>query len=408
VRGRRDDDHHDALITLHHDAEPTYYTNAPPGPPLRVRPGGERDHAMELTIARCRIVLSLAALVAVYVDPTAPTLLPALNQAGGSFSIDPYALGVLVVYLVTAVAVYVALVTGVVSAGTVGAVTTWTDVLFAGTIAAFTEGISSPFYAFFAFAVCASGFRAGLRPTMAVVVVAIGLYMSLILITGDGINVYVMRPVYLAIVGYLIAYLGERRLQLERQLRRLEAQRERGRIASALHDGSVQALVAVGLRLEGCRDLLASGRSAEALADLSRLQHEIEREHAELRAYARDLARIEDGAAHLVPATDLRVSLDLRFTAPARVVDEVLQITREAVANARRHAAARVASVVVTPQADQLVLTIDDDGIGFPVGAEPPWSIAARVRAAGGDIRLERAVPGAHLRGALQTASVPA
>jgi signal transduction histidine kinase len=348
------------------------------------------------------VVLSLAALLAVYLDPTAPTLLPALNQGGGSFSIDPYALLVLVTHLVYAVAVYAALVVGGVTPAVVGALTTWTDVAFAAVIAVFTEGISSPFYVFFVFAVCASGFRSGLRPTLAVILAAIGLYLSLILITGEGLSFYIMRPVYLAIVGYLIAYLGERRLDLERQLRRLEAQRERSRIASALHDGSVQALVAVGLRIEGCRDLLAAGRSAEALDDLGRLQHEIEREHADLRAYARDLARIEHGAARAVPPTEPRVSLHLRFTAAAPLVDDVLQITREAVANARRHAGARAASVTVTPRGDQLVLAIDDDGVGFPAGAEPPWSIATRVRAAGGDIRLEQGVPGAHLRGALR------
>src|SRR5262245_21387768 len=101
---------------------------------------------MENTIARCRIILSIVALIAIYLDPTRPTLLPSLDLPCGPFTIDPHALTVLFAHLVFSVAVYVALARGLVMEATVGAITTWTDVLFAGAIAAFTEGVSSPFY----------------------------------------------------------------------------------------------------------------------------------------------------------------------------------------------------------------------------------------------------------------------
>jgi hypothetical protein len=101
------------------------------------------------------------------------------------------------------VAVYLALVRGAVAAETVAAVTTWTDVLFAAAIAAFTEGVSSPFYVFFVFAVMASGFRSPPRHVAAVIVVAVVMYLSLVLISGgeNVENFFVMRPVYLAVVG---------------------------------------------------------------------------------------------------------------------------------------------------------------------------------------------------------------
>jgi hypothetical protein len=50
---------------------------------------------LEVSIARCRVLLSAVAMVAVYVDPTHPTLTRWLPLRGGPFTIDPYALAVM-------------------------------------------------------------------------------------------------------------------------------------------------------------------------------------------------------------------------------------------------------------------------------------------------------------------------
>src|SRR5439155_13353291 len=50
-------------------------------------------------VARCRLILSLIAIVAVYVDPTKPTGVPWLHLTGREFAIDPYALAVLSLHL---------------------------------------------------------------------------------------------------------------------------------------------------------------------------------------------------------------------------------------------------------------------------------------------------------------------
>jgi signal transduction histidine kinase len=355
---------------------------------------------MEKTIARCRVLLSIVAVVAIYLDPTGPTMLPGLNLRGGSFAIDPRALAVLLAHLLFSVVVYGALTRGVVAAETIGAITTWADVLFAGAIAAFTEGASSPFYAFFVFAVMASGFRAGARHSAAVIVVAVTIYLGLVLVSGqDHVeSFYLMRPVYLAIVGYLIAHLGHQRIELEATVRRLEAREERNLIAASLHDGSLQTLVAVGLRLEGCRELLREGRHAEALGDLSRLQEEVTREHEGLRSYVRGLARVGSADSGNGVGHDPSVSIDARFSGSPALVEDVLQIAREALANVRRHASASAATISVRAVDERVLLAVDDDGVGFAVGAQAPWSIGARVRAAGGDLRIEATSPGGHLR----------
>src|SRR5207244_10004126 len=100
---------------------------------------------------------------------------------------------------------------------------------------------------------------------------------------------YVMRPAYLAIMGYLAGYLGQENQKQERRMRVLQAETERERIARSLHDGYAQALAGVNLRLETCRELSRRGRHAEVLGELTELQDGVNREHDELRAYIRSL-----------------------------------------------------------------------------------------------------------------------
>ena len=49
---------------------------------------------------------------------------------------------------------------------------------------------------------------------------------------------------------------------LESRIRELESASQRERIARSLHDGYMQALAGVNLRLETCRELLRRGRHA--------------------------------------------------------------------------------------------------------------------------------------------------
>jgi len=52
----------------------------------------------------------------------------------------------LAVHLVMSLGIYLGLVSGIVAPRAVATTTTWTDVFFATAIAAFTEGVSSPFF----------------------------------------------------------------------------------------------------------------------------------------------------------------------------------------------------------------------------------------------------------------------
>jgi len=109
---------------------------------------------IERKVARCRILLSLFAMAAIYADPVVPILLPDVRFEGATFRVGAQALTVLGAYLGYSLAVYGSLVIGLVPRGIV-AITTWADILFGALIALSTQGAASPFYVFFAFAVIA-------------------------------------------------------------------------------------------------------------------------------------------------------------------------------------------------------------------------------------------------------------
>ena len=69
----------------------------------------------------------------------------------------------------------------------------------------------------------------------------------------------------------------------------------------------------------------------------------------------------------------------------------------EATRNVRRHARASSAAISARAAAGDVVLAIDDDGVGFPEGTEPPWSIASRVSEFGGLALGKDGQPGGHL-----------
>lgn len=360
---------------------------------------------MEANIARCRLILSLIAIVAVYIDPTEPTI-PWLGLKGGGFSIDPYALAVMTLHLLYSLALYYALAQRLASAEWIATFSSWADVGFGAAIVVFTEGTSSPFWAFFVFAVIAAGSHGGFRRSMTVTTVSVAIYLSLIVIGWHGeANFYIMRPVYLAVVGYLTAYLGQQRLHLETEVHQLASVKERNRIARALHDGCVQTLGGVNLTLESCQQLLRAGRQEEAITGLRQLQTSITREHDELRAYVRELAEVEPNVPHATRTGDTRFVVTADFAGSAAFVDQVLQILREAVTNVKRHANARSALITVRAADSQVYVAIDDDGVGFANPDQIPWSMSSRVSDVGGMIRVARdAHSGAHLRLALPEA----
>jgi signal transduction histidine kinase len=345
----------------------------------------------EHDVARCRVVLSFTAMLVVYVDPGEPLLARWFHFASGPFTIDPRIFVIMATHLTYSVLVFLGL--GRFLSVRLVPYTAWIDLLFAVAITTMTHGVTGPSFPFFAFAIVTGALRGGLRQATMMTAVSLLFYLVVGMLTrAGGADVLIMRPLYLAISGYVVGYLGQQRLELQEDMRQLEVAEQRHRIGRELHDGYAQALAGINLRLEGAVRRLRAGSVDSALHELEELKEGVQREFDDFRRYARTLAGVPDtpstSAASAAPL--LRVAAD--FTVPLPVADHVLGIAREALSNVRRHARAERAALDIRSKGDEVQVTIEDDGVGFATDVMP-WSIASRVRELHGRIEVGARTP---------------
>jgi hypothetical protein len=250
-----------------------------------------------------------------------------------------------------------------------------------------TAGVTGPSYPYFAFAVVSSGLRGGMHQAMLITTVSLGMYMCLTLVSVHGTaDVYIMRPVYLGITGYLLGYLttAARDAGTDATARdRRAAPSHRARSARRLRAGVVGDQSAPG----DLRRLLRSDQAARALSDLTDLQESVKREFDDLRRYARSLAGVEATPSPNGDHRGTRLSLQADLVGSVELIDHVLGIAREGVSNVRRHAYAKTACIEMRGDGEAIRIDIKDDGVGFD-SEVTPWSIASRVREIGGQIDM--------------------
>jgi len=219
---------------------------------------------------------------------------------------------------------------------------------------------------------------------------------------------------------YLLLLVTQASAGLEAALLQAKAEEiavleERARIARDLHDGFIQNLAAIDLRLESLKRLLdrTPERVPVALDDLHRT---VERGYADVRHYLkvlRDTTRPVEGLGTAVDRVvaeftlrhPMRVSVDRPHEDPPladATVHELTQVILEALNNAARHGHAAHAVVKVSDYGTHLVLLVHDDGGGFPCAADAdgflpgealPWSIRERSELLGASLRV-RSRPG--------------
>ena len=167
----------------------------------------------DLNIAIARVMLSLLALVSLYIDPV----------NGGWFFIDETSLAILTLHLVYGLTIF-GLIRHGIAASLVPGICTILDVAFAAAITFLTEGSTNPSWLFFVFAITVVDFRTGFRAAIKVTICNALVYFVLLAAFVPGPrNEYLMRSAYLAITGYLIGFIGVQRTKFEARVRQLEA-----------------------------------------------------------------------------------------------------------------------------------------------------------------------------------------
>jgi signal transduction histidine kinase len=170
---------------------------------------------------------------------------------------------------------------------------------------------------------------------------------------------------------------------LVRDQRLLAALEERERLGRDLHDSLGQTFSSIALQAQTAQNLLRLGQHDSALRTLLRIDAAARRGHGEVRglinalrddtfrdlgAGLREITR-EAAAEWDRPVEFIDDGLADSGTWPPIVAENLLRISQEALANARRHAGAGRITVTLQRSADQIRLAISDDGHGM-VSAE--------------------------------------
>jgi signal transduction histidine kinase len=167
--------------------------------------------------------------------------------------------------------------------------------------------------------------------------------------------------------------------QLYRKTQQLAILQERERFGMDLHDGIIQSVYGIGLMLEDTQlrmktdPDIVDDRIQRTIAGLNELIRDIRNYILDLRPHrfqGRNLkGGLEELARDLQANTFLNVELltdgiDLSYLTPEQTV-EILHIAQEALTNVRKHARATHVQVRLDLETLDMVLSIEDDGIGF-------------------------------------------
>jgi two-component system sensor histidine kinase UhpB len=198
------------------------------------------------------------------------------------------------------------------------------------------------------------------------------------------------------------------RLMSERVVARED---ERRRIARELHDELGQSLTAIKMALARMVNL----RSEAQISQVTDVMIMVDQTMASVRRIATELrplmlddlglkASIESLVGDAQHRMGIPVDLHMDEAVPLRLNDlasvAVYRIVQEALTNIARHAKAHRANIDLRIQADQLRLTIRDDGVGLSseaihrVGAHGLLGIRERAQLLGGDMAIGNGMDG--------------
>lgn len=175
-----------------------------------------------------------------------------------------------------------------------------------------------------------------------------------------------------------LEHAGVERRRTRAQIQALAEERER--LFQDMHDGCIQSIYAVGLNLEACMGIMEADpkKAAEMVADATAsLGLVIQELRSFITGHKLQIAKGEDLRSQIqkiVQVTGNRgisFAVDIDESAMKALTSEqalhMLQIAREAISNATRHAKARSVGVSLQQRRGVVCLEVSDDGCGFTV-----------------------------------------
>jgi signal transduction histidine kinase len=331
----------------------------------------------ERVLAWLRVGFAIVAVGVIVLNPARVARFPLLSYVSlGSFLI--YSLAIL--HLATRERTY---------ARAVGLITTCLDMLWVSFIVFSTGGASTPFFVYYFFPIITASSRYGIKGGLSAAVAG-ALTYGYIRFHFDwedslGIDRFVVRSIYLFVLAYIFGFLSEfeskqnqKLLALSKTAGAVAALEERRRIAQELHDGLLQSLATLILRLEACRRQFLES-PVELDRELRSVEDDTRSSMRTIRQFLADkeahsfppgmlLEKFKDDLKFLRDGVGLRVILETEpdaFSPPEMVEQDLYYVLREGLMNIIRHSQASRADVVLRQTQTEIQGLLRDDGVGF-------------------------------------------
>jgi signal transduction histidine kinase len=291
------------------------------------------------------------------------------------------------------------------------------DVVWIAVIVFSTGGTRTPFFFYYSFPVITASIRWGIKGSLPVALVGVVLYgivrLTLAAESMDsplGIDTLLVRSLYLIVLAGIFGYVSEFERRQNHQLRMLSKTaiqaatlQERRRIMFELHDGILQSLATLILRLEGCRARIPDAE--KNLIDEMRSLEDLTRDSMkEIRQFLAGgttkplitgtlVEKLREEARFLRDGMGLDVILESEpedLDLSAETEREVYYVLREALTNVIRHSHASKVDIQLSQRNGQLAGSLIDNGVGFNVVRQDTGlglpAMAQRVKKIGGEL----------------------
>ena len=334
----------------------------------------------ERAVAWLRVVFAALAVLVIQLNPDRVARFPALSL----FSLSSFLLYSLIILYFTQRKPN--------ASSRIGILTTSLDVVWIAAIVFSTGGTRTPFFFYYSFPVITASMRWGLRGSLPVALVGVALYgvvrITLAAEAMDspiGIDTLLVRSMYLLLLGAIFGYVSEferkqneRLFALSKTAGKVATLQERRRIMFELHDGILQSLATLILRLESCRARLSD--SQKGLTDELRSLEDLTRDSMkQIRQFlsGKETTPFTDGtlveklrqeARFLHDGMGLDVILESRpedLNLPPVTEREVYYVLREALTNVTRHSHASKVEIQLAQTNGTLHGSLTDNGVGF-------------------------------------------
>ena len=304
----------------------------------------------------------------------------------------------------------------------VGIITTCFDSLWIFLIVFSTGGSRTPFFFYFSFPVLSASLRWGTKGSVLVALVGVSLYglvrFSMAAESFEapmGIDTLLVRSIYLIALAYIFGFVSafekrqnQRLLALSDTAVKAAAIQERRRITYELHDGILQSLATIILRLESCRRRLLDSQKElrgeiEGIEDFTRnsmteIRNFLAGKETQPLAPGTLIEKLRDELKFLQQSLGLEVILESEPEDPSLphyIEREVYYVLREGLTNVTKHSHASRVEIQITQSPDLLEASLKDNGVGFDQrnqknrGRLGLSGMEDRIKKIGGQLRIQ-------------------